>query len=80
MTEDANSSGGPQSTRRSSRLDEGSRPSSRSRDGRVENFRQKHAATSIQRQWRQRKQHQRYDDEVRIYQLSLLVNSLGEIY
>lgn len=54
----------PSTGRRTSRaVEDGIRPpSSRSRDS-VENFKQRHAATSIQRQWRQRKQRQT-DDEV----------------
>ncbi|GFR66380.1 IQ domain-containing protein E [Elysia marginata] len=57
----------PTSGRRTSRaVEDGLRPpSSRSRDS-VENFKQRHAATSIQRQWRQRKQRQT-DDEVEAF-------------
>ncbi|GFO47703.1 Iq domain-containing protein e-like [Plakobranchus ocellatus] len=53
----------PTSGRRASRaVEDGIRPpSSRSRDS-VENFKQKHAATSIQRQWRQRRQRQTEDE------------------
>ena len=56
-------------SRRSSRMEDGSRDgsrptSTRSRDERVEKFTQKHAAGAIQRQWRQRKQRQQ-EDEVR---------------
>ncbi|XP_012939651.1 IQ domain-containing protein E [Aplysia californica] len=54
----------PQSGRKSSRVEAGSRPtSSRSRDGRVENFTQKHAATSIQRQWRNRQQRKQEEEQ-----------------
>ncbi|KAK3756906.1 hypothetical protein RRG08_009448 [Elysia crispata] len=62
-TEDGLSSR-PTSSRRLSRaVEDGVRPpSSRSRNS-VENFQQRHAATSIQRQWRQRKQRQTDDEE-----------------
>ncbi|XP_059166104.1 IQ domain-containing protein E-like isoform X2 [Physella acuta] len=53
----------------------GSRPSSsRSKSSEVENFKQKHAAKNIQRQWRQHKQHQvdhQMDDEVEAFKENL---------
>ncbi|KAH9504019.1 hypothetical protein Btru_067549 [Bulinus truncatus] len=58
----------PGSARRS---ETGSRPvSSRSREEKVENFKQKHAAASIQRHWKQRQQ-QKQDQEVQAFRENL---------
>ncbi|XP_055875225.1 IQ domain-containing protein E-like [Biomphalaria glabrata] len=64
----AEKSSRPNSSRRS---EAGSRPgSSRSREEKVENFQQKHAATSIQRLWKKRQQ-EKTDKEVQAFRENL---------